>query len=212
MDADKTIKVLLVDDHPLVLDGIRARLEHERCIQVVGEANNGEQALSLAAHLQPDVVLMDISMPVMNGLEATRCFHERFPKIRVLILSMHDNQEYITSIMQSGASGYILKDVSSQEMVGAIISVHQGNCYYSSGVSQTLLDGYNRHQNEPRILTRREEAVLKLLAQGKNTKAIGRHLDISPRTVETHRQNIKRKLDIHTPTGLAKYAIEHGLT
>lgn len=212
MSTNQPISVLLVDDHPLVLDGIRARLEHESCIQVVGEANNGEQALSLAAHLRPDVVLMDISMPVMGGLEATRQFHDLFPEMRVLILSMHDNQEYIMSVMQSGASGYILKDVSSQEMIGAIISVHQGNSYYSSGVSQTLLDGYSRHQNEPRLLTPREEAVLTLLAQGKNTKAIGRNLGISPRTVETHRQNIKRKLDIHTPTGLAKYAIEHELT
>ena len=211
MTAQQTIKVLLVDDHPLVLDGIQARLEEVPGIRVVGQAHNGQEALEQANRLAPDVVLMDVSMPVMNGLEATRRFNSDYPAVKVLILSMHDNKEYILQLMQSGASGYILKDVSSDELIKAIETVFLGNTYFSQSASQTLFNNFETHRPQTQNLTKREETVLKLLAEGKSNKAIANDLKISVRTVETHRQNIKNKLDIHTAAGLAKYAIEHNL-
>lgn len=210
------INILLVDDHPLVRDGIRARLESEPGIHVQGEAQNGQEALEFARSTPPDVVLMDVSMPVMNGLEATKIFRETLPDIRILILSMHDNREYILQLIQSGASGYILKDVGSDELIKAIETVHQGGTYFSSGASQSL---FSDETTTPRPssategkLTPRESTVLKHLAEGQSNKEIARVLDISVRTVETHRQNIKQKLNIHTAAGLARYAIENGLT
>jgi two-component system nitrate/nitrite response regulator NarL len=216
--SDKPIRIVLVDDHPLVLDGIRARLEGEPGIEVVGEACNGEQALVKAQALKPDVMLMDVSMPVMNGFDATRRLRESDPDVRVLILSMHDNREYILKLIQSGASGYILKDVSSEEMVKAIETVHQGGTYFSAGASQSLFSQFDAPSagaataaSDSDVLTRRELTVLKLLAEGRNNKEIARELDISVRTVETHRQNIKAKLNIQTAAGLVRYAIEHNL-
>jgi len=212
--SNAPIKVVLVDDHPLVLDGIRARLEEEPGISVVGEACNGQQAVDKAQALHPDVILMDVSMPVMNGFEATRTLREICPEVRVLILSMHDNREYILQLIQSGAAGYILKDVSSEEMVKAIETVHQGGTYFSSGASQTLFSRFDEPaaaSQDSGVLTRRELMVLKLLAGGRNNKEIARELDISVRTVETHRQNIKSKLNIQTAAGLVRYAIEHNL-
>lgn len=207
------INILLVDDHPLVRDGIRARLESEEGVSVIGEAQNGQEALDFVAQKAPDVALMDVSMPVMNGLDATKIFKEQHPEIRVLILSMHDSREYILQLIQSGASGYILKDVSSDELIKAIETVHQGGTYFSSGASQSLFsaDQPQTQTEEVAALTPREATVLKQLAEGKSNKEIARILDISVRTVETHRQNIKQKLNIHTAAGLARYAIENGL-
>ncbi len=207
------INILLVDDHPLVRDGIRARLESEEGVSVIGEAQNGQEALDFVAQRAPDVALMDVSMPVMNGLDATKIFKEQHPDIRVLILSMHDSREYILQLIQSGASGYILKDVSSDELIKAIETVHQGGTYFSSGASQSLFsaDQPQTQTEEVAALTPREATVLKQLAEGKSNKEIARVLDISVRTVETHRQNIKQKLNIHTAAGLARYAIENGL-
>ena len=207
----QTIKVLLVDDHPLVLDGIQARIEGVPGIEVVGQAHNGVEALEHASRSSPNVVLMDVSMPVMNGMEATRRFQTDFPAIKVLILTMHDNKEYILQLMQSGASGYVLKDVSSDELIKAIETVHQGNTYFSQSASQTLFNNSEPAQPQTQNLTKREETVLKLLAEGNSNKGIANELKISVRTVETLRQNIKSKLDIHTAAGLAKYAIEHNL-
>ncbi|MEH6652433.1 MAG: response regulator transcription factor [Motiliproteus sp.] len=211
MSEINKIRVLLVDDHPLVLDGIQARLTTEPGIEVVGRASNGQEALDQAARLIPDVVLMDVSMPVMNGMEATRRFQTEFPAIKVLILSMHDNREYILQLMQSGAHGYILKDVSSMELIKAVETVFLGNTYFSQSASQTLFNNFDAAPAQTPNLTKREETVLKLLAEGLSNKAIARELNISVRTVETHRQNIKGKLGIQTAAGLAKYAIEHNL-
>ncbi|MBR9827391.1 MAG: response regulator transcription factor [Oceanospirillales bacterium] len=209
------IRVLLVDDHPLVIDGIQARLEGEGDIEVVGRGGNGQEAIVLSRELQPDVVLMDISMPVMNGLEATRILSEQAPDTRVLILSMHDNREYMVQLIQSGARGYILMDVSAAEMVKAVETVYQGGTYFSASASQTLFSNFEQSAaGEARAasaLTQREQTVLKLLAEGHNNKEIARVLGISVRTVETHRQNLKAKLDIHTAAGLTRYAIEHNL-
>lgn len=208
------IKVLLVDDHPLVLDGISARLEGEENLEVVGMANDGKQALEQAEKLNPDVVLMDISMPVMTGFEATEHFRQQQPEVKVLILSMHDDREYILKLIKCGASGYVLKDVSSAELITAIETVYRGGTYFSSGASQALFSELGQDNSasvppEEEPLTNREKDVLKLLAEGNSNKEIARELDISVRTVETHRQNIKAKLDIHTAAGLARYAIEH---
>ncbi|MFC6673007.1 response regulator transcription factor [Marinobacterium aestuariivivens] len=216
MTDKKPIRVLLADDHPLVLEGISARLQGEPHLEVVGTACNGREALEQAERLQPDVALMDVSMPVMNGLEATQAFRTRFPSIRVLILSMHDNREYILQLIRSGASGYILKDVSSDELIRAIETVHQGGTYFSAGASQSLFAREEALVAAPDTpdetpLTPREETVLRLLAEGGSNKDIARRLGISVRTVESHRQNIKTKLDIQTAAGLTRYAIEHGL-
>lgn len=205
------IRVLLVDDHPLVLDGIAARLAPVETIEVIGLAANGQEALAQTQRLHPDVVLMDISMPVMNGIEAIRHFQQDHPAVKVLILSMHDSREYIVQLMQSGAKGYVLKDVCSEELVKAIETVHLGNTYFSQGASQTLFSQPEPVQPEAQSLTRREQTVLRLLAEGSSNKQIAQQLNISVRTVETHRQNIKTKLDIHTAAGLARYAIEHNL-
>ena len=216
MSSEK-IRVVLVDDHPLVLDGISARLKEEASLEVVGMANDGRQALELVAELKPDVVLMDISMPVMNGFEATERLRAEQPEVKVLILSMHENREYIVKLIQCGAAGYVLKDVSSVELVTAIETVYQGSTYFSSGASQSLFSQFDFQQQATDVgdqqepLTEREKEVLKLLAEGSSNKEVARNLDISVRTVETHRQNIKNKLDIQTAAGLARYAIEHKL-
>ncbi len=219
MADPKPIRVLLADDHPLVLEGISSRLGTEAHLDVVGLAHNGQEALQLAERLQPDVVMMDVSMPVMSGLEATKAFQERFPAVRVLILSMHDNREYILQLIRSGASGYILKDVSSDELIKAIETVYQGGTYFSASASQSLfsLEAAAAPSAPPPLaddvqsLTPREETVLRLLAEGGSNKDIARQLDISVRTVETHRQNIKTKLNIQTAAGLTRFAIEQGL-
>lgn len=208
----KKIRVLLVDDHLLVLDGLQARLAMEPHIEIVGTANNGEQALCAAREKMPDVVIMDVSMPILNGLEATKRFRTELPGTRILMLSMHDDREYILSLIQSGASGYVLKDVSSHELINAIETVHSGNTYFSSGASNALFQQSNTAPDQALDeLSNRELMVLKLLAMGLSNKEIGRDLRISARTVETHRQNLKSKLGIQTIAGLTKYAIEKQL-
>lgn len=207
MDQPK-IRVLLADDHLLVIDGIRSCLETYEHIDVVGEARTGLEALEKAEQLSPDVILMDINMPELNGLDATERLKERLPHIKVLILSMHDNHQYISSAMQNGARGFVLKDVPFQEVATAIEAVHRGGTYFSSGVSEILLS-HKSLDNGP--LSTREQSVLLLLAEGKTNKHVARELDISIRTVETHRRNIKQKLDISSTAGLTRYAIEYGL-
>nr|WP_320135726.1 response regulator transcription factor [uncultured Amphritea sp.] len=214
--TDKKIRVVLVDDHALVQEGIIARLENESSLVVVGAASNGAEALPLVAELKPDVVLMDISMPVMNGFEATERLHAEQPDVRVLILTMHESREYILKLIQCGAAGYVLKDVSASELVNAIKTVYSGATYFSAGVSQSLFsqpDLKLQSDEAPQqdSLTCRETEVLRLLADGASNKEVARQLDISVRTAETHRQNIKNKLDLHTAAGLVRYAIDHQL-
>lgn len=212
----KKIRVVLVDDHALVQEGIIARLENESALEVVGAASNGAEALSLIAQVKPDVVLMDISMPVMNGFEATERLRAEQPDVRVLILTMHESREYILKLIQCGAAGYVLKDVSASELVNAIKTVYSGATYFSAGVSQSLfsqpdLTLQNDTAAQQDALTCRETEVLRLLADGASNKEVARQLDISVRTAETHRQNIKNKLDLHTAAGLVRYAIENQL-
>jgi len=207
---EEGIKVLLVDDHPLVRDGIRSRIEADPALSVVGEAGTAQEALDLASSLHPDIVLMDISMPGMSGIEAVTVFRKQVPHIKILMLSMHDSKEYVVSVLENGAKGYILKDVASEEMILAVKTVYEGRTYYSSGVTDLLLD-HNKAESYVVPLTDREKTILKLLAQGNSNKHVARDLEISVRTVETHRRNIKRKLDVKNSAGLVKYALEYGL-
>ncbi|KKC99749.1 response regulator transcription factor [Photobacterium halotolerans] len=209
------IQVLLVDDHQVVMEGFKARLDNETNIEVIATATNGADALKNAEQYQPDVVLMDISMPEMNGIEATRHFRQHFPEIKVLILTMHDNREYILQVMQAGASGYILKEVSAQEMVQAIEAVHQGGRYFCRLVADTVfaapIEPVEPAQAVLTALSRREETVLRQVALGKSSKKIALELGISTRTVETHRQNIKHKLNMNSTAELTAYAVKENL-
>ncbi|WP_413206672.1 response regulator transcription factor [Rhodospirillum sp. A1_3_36] len=202
------IRVLLVDDHPLVVEGIHARLETESDITVVGEAFDGLAALSLIETVQADIVLMDINMPKLNGIDTMERMRREHPDLKVLVLSMHDNREYIANVLRAGARGYVLKDVPSREIVTAIRAVHRGGSYFSGRVSEQLLD-LDRSDNGP--LTNREQTILHMLAEGLSNKDIARDLDLSVRTVETHRTNIKRKLGIDSTAGLTRYAMSRGL-
>ena len=214
--TEKNIRIVLVDDHPLVKEGIIARLDNEETLEVVGSASEGAEALTLIAEVRPDVVLMDISMPGMSGFEATERLRAEMPEVRVLILSMHESREYILKLIQCGAAGYVLKDVSSSELIAAIETVHRGGTYFSAGASQSL---FSQPDLQPPAtdsetlgpLTGREKEVLRLLAQGDSNKEVARHLDISVRTVESHRQNIKNKLGIQTAAGLVRFAIDNKL-
>ena len=206
------IRVLLADDHPMVREGLRASLDGEGGIVIVGDVSNGQEALNQAEQLEPDVVMMDISMPVMNGLEAAEQFKQQQPDVRVLILTMHEDREYIMKMVQSGVAGYVLKDVAAEELVLAIQTVHRRGTYFSSGASSILFSQMGQAQEEPAVkISKREETVLKLIAEGLCNKDIARRLDLSVRTVEAHRQNIKKKLEITTSAGLIRYALDHGL-
>lgn len=210
MSGRRNIKVLLIDDHPLVIEGIRSVLDTYSHIEVVGSVSTAREGLALASRTSPDVVMMDINMPGISGLEAIELFKEAHPKARILMLSMHDSREYISSSVIHGASGYVLKDVSTNEIIAAIEAVAAGGTYFSSGVSDVLMRiGGQAKAAGP--LTNREMAVLMLVAEGNSSKDIAQTLTISARTVETHRKNIKKKLGIATTAGLTRYAIETGL-
>lgn len=204
----EAIKVLLVDNHPLVIDGLRAILETYDHIEVVGVAGLAHAGLEIARRTKPQVVLMDINMPQLNGIDAIELFRDELPDTRLLMLSMHDSREYISTSVLHGASGYILKDVPIDEIIEAINVVAAGGTYFSSGVTDVLM---NRPDKDLLPLTTREQAVLLLLADGKSNRDVAGHLDISVHTVETHRKNIKKKLGIATTAGLTRYAIDNGL-
>ena len=217
-DKSKRIKLLLVDDHPIVLDGIKSHLCAQPDFEVVGDASNGQDALRKAKLTLPDVVLMDISMPHMNGLEAIAGLRKQVPNAKVLVLTMHDNREYIAQVVRSGARGYLLKDSAPAELVGAIKAVYGGEVYFSPSVSKVLIEQMADSQRSgadnpvPQHLTDREREVLSLIAEGLLNKQIADRLGIGVRTIETHRERIMRKLDIHTVAGLTKYAIARGMT
>lgn len=201
------IRVLIVDDHPLVAEGIQSILESYDDIDVVGTLSNGRHAVEQVGTLQPDVILMDLNMPELGGLGATEILLERAPDTRILILSMHDSPEYITSALSHGAMGYVLKDVPTDEIKLAIDTVMKGERYLCTGARGSL-----EPKSGARVaLTGREQTILLQVAQGKSNKDVALALDISVRTVETHRKNIKRKLGISSTAGLTRYALEHGV-
>ena len=208
------IKVLVVDDHPVVRKGISLCLARHETLEVAGEAGDGREAIRKARELLPDIVLMDINMPHMSGLAVTEQLRRDVPSIKVLILSMYGNTDYVLRILQSGARGYVLKDAPPEELVRAIETVHAGGTYFSADVARVALNQFVRgvpgNANAPH-LTNREREVLILVTDGFSNKEIACQLGIGVRTVETHRERIMRKLDIHTVAGLTKFAIVQGL-
>ena len=206
--VSQTIRVVIVDDHSLVRDGLRARLSVVPGLQVVGEAASGEQALALAAADPPDLMLVDVGMRGMNGIELATALRERHPQIRVLMLSMYDNREYVLSAIRAGARGYVLKESPTEEIIAAIGAVWAGGNYYSAQVSSLVAQ--SGRMASP--LTAREHEVLLLLAHGRSNKLVARHLDISVRTVETHRLSLRRKLGVDSASELLKIALANGWT
>ena len=201
-------RLMLVDDHPLVRDGLRARLDAVPTFTVVGEAGNADEALALAAQHEPDLVLMDVGMKGMNGIELAAVFHERFPAIRVLMLSMHDNVQYVTQAVRAGASGYVLKDSPATEIIHAIDAVLRGERFFSTELGARMIQA-SAMQMPVEQLTPRECEILDALADGLSSKQIAQRNGLSVRTVETHRLNLKRKLDIEGQAELIKFAVEY---
>ncbi|MEF0941698.1 response regulator transcription factor [Rhizobium sp. BR 362] len=204
------IKVLLIDNHPLVIDGLKAVLETYDYIEVVGTAGLAQAGLDIGRDTRPEVVLMDINMPKLNGIDAIELFRSELPETRVVMLSMHDSREYISSSVMRGAAGYILKDVSTDEIVLAIETVAQGGTYFSSGVVDVLMERKSEDDADP--LTPRERDVLGLIVSGRSNKEMAEALGITPATAETHRKNVKKKLNIGTTAGLIRYALDHGIS
>ena len=203
-----SIRVLIVDDHPMVADGIRAILESYDDIDVIGTLSNGQEVVDQVAELAPDVILMDLNMPQLGGLSATEILLERDPHSRIVILSMHDAPDYVSTAMRHGAKGYLLKEVPTEEIYTAILTVMQGQTYLCSDASGALRPD---RRNGQEVLTAREQTILLQLAQGRANKEVAHDLDISIHTVETHRKNIKRKLGISSTAGLTRYAMDHGV-
>jgi len=212
------IRILLADDHALVRSGLIRLLEPNKDILVIGEAEDGEEAIRKTKELKPDVVVIDLSMPKINGIEAAKIISKECPESRVLVLTMHENEEYVYQIFRSGANGYILKNANRNEITTAIRAVAKGERFFSSRVSEIMVEGYLRKAEEREKgtdssdieLTTRESQVLSLIAEGCNNQQIADKLFISPRTVDTHRTNIMQKLNIHDAANLVKYALEHG--
>ncbi len=219
MIAMKTTKILIVDDHEVVRDGLKNILTSLDNISIAGEAGNGEDAVKMYSSLKPDLVIMDISMPGMNGIEATRVIKEKDPDARILILTMHDNQEYLNQIIRSGAKGFILKNTDKEELLDAVKTVASGDNFFSKDISKLIIDNYIRTAKETEKsdaykevpLTKREIEILKLIASGYSNQEIANILYISYNTVDTHRKNIMHKLSIKNTAGLVRYAIEKGL-
>jgi DNA-binding NarL/FixJ family response regulator len=207
------VRILLADDHTILRDGIRALLEDEPDMTVVGEAEDGRTAVKLACQLQPDVVLMDIAMPLLNGLEATRQIKRECPQVNVLILTMHENEEYIRQVLASGAMGYILKDAAARELLDAIHALQRGEAVLSPAITRLVIENYLRwgdlqKEDNPHGLSPREREVLQLIAEGYSTRQIAEILCISIKTVQAHRTNLMSKLDLHDRADLIKYAIQ----
>jgi two-component system nitrate/nitrite response regulator NarL len=205
---NQPIRVLIVDDHPMVAQGIQSVLESFDELKIIGVLNNGRAVVDQLEELNPDVILMDLNMPEMGGLTATEMVIERRPGTRVLVLTMHDSPEYISSALAHGAMGYVLKDVPTEEIKLAIDAVMRGEKYLCTGAAGSLEPKANDARE---ALTSREQTVLLQLAQGDSNKDVAKELEISVRTVETHRKNIKRKLGISSTAGLTRYAMEHGV-
>ena len=210
------LKILIVDDHAIVRAGIRSLLEGQPDIEIVGEAAGGEEAVQKAAELRPQMVLMDIAMPGMGGIEATRRIKKDFPDTSVLVLTMHDDEEFFFPVLRAGASGYVLKEAEPQDLLNALRVVHQGQVFFSPAVAKVLLEGFVSASSGPRdekydSLTSREREVLRLAATGQTNRQIAEGLFLSIRTVEKHRQSVMHKLGFDKREDLTKYALRQGL-
>ncbi len=213
-----SIRVLIADDHKIMLAGLRSLLEKQTDFEVVGEAENGRKAVQMAQEKTPDVVVMDVSMPDLNGIEATMQIIESLPGTRVIALSMHSDKRFVMGMLRAGASGYLLKDCASQELANAIVQVAGGKKYLSPEITGVVIDDFLLGGSSEEVTTAasplspREREVLQLIAEGWSTKQIASHLYVSIKTIETHRRQIMRKLDLHAIADLTKYAIREGLT
>jgi len=209
------IKVILADDHKIFRDGLRTLIEKEG-MEVVGEAENGRKAIKLAEKLMPDLIIMDVSMPDMNGIEATRKIRATIHDVKVIALSMHSDRRFVLGMLEAGASGYLLKDCAFGELAGAINQVTKGNTYLSPKIADVVVKGYLNKNNDSTtkggvVLTSREREILQLIAEGLTAREIAAHVFLSIKTIETHRRNIMQKLNMKSTADLTKYAIREGL-
>lgn len=224
MSSTEKIRVMLVDDHDVVRSGLKSLLSAEPGIEIVGEAANGRDAIEKVAEIKPDVVVMDISMPTMDGMEATRIISSKYGESRVLALTVHEDKQYFFEMLSAGAKGYVTKQAASEDLVSAIEAVASGHVYLQPALARWLLEDYKRLNkyapngngtNEAAAdldqLSKREQQVLELVAEGLTTPEIGKRLDISPKTVSRHRERIMNKLNLHSATELVKFAIRTGL-
>lgn len=213
----RQINVILADDHMIVREGLKLLLQNQKNIAVIGEAENGRKAVELALKLKPDVVIMDIGMPDMNGIAATRGILDIEPGIKVLTLSMHTDKRFVSKALREGVSGYILKECASTELVEAINTVVSGKTYLSPQVADVVISDYRKQLMDKEysahsVLTKKEREILQLFAEGKTTKEIAHLLSVSIKTIETHRSRVMEKLDMHSIAELTKFAIREGLT
>ena len=212
-----SIRVILADDHAIVRDGLCRSMQQEEDMEVIAQAANGNEAVKLAQTQKPDIVIMDVSMPDLNGIEATRAIAAQCPEVRVLVLSMHARKSFIAEMFRAGAKGYLLKDCEFDELAQAVRIVAEGKAYISPAVTDMVIDAYTHQSSSTEysvfsVLTPREREVLQLLAEGNSTKQIAQRLFISPKTVEVHRLKIMDKLNLNNVAQLTKYAVQEGLT
>jgi two-component system, NarL family, response regulator NreC len=213
----KKLRILLADDHVVMRAGLRVLLERQPNLEVVGESENGRETVELSASLRPDVVVMDVGMPVLNGIEATKTIVGQHPNTAVVILSMHSDEAYVMRALKAGARAYLLKDSAAADLISAIQAVSQNKAFFSPKVSRILAEDYVRVLKQKGavdsydLLTSREREILQLLAEGKANKEVAADLNISPYTVETHRSHILEKLNLHNPAELILYAVRKGI-
>jgi DNA-binding NarL/FixJ family response regulator len=206
-------RILIADDHGIVRKGLRLQLEQREEFEVVGEASDGREAVRMAEELKPDVVIMDIAMPNLNGIDATAQMIKRNPQVRVIMLSMHSDESYLTRTLTAGAKGYLLKDTADVDLYRAVQVVAQGKVFFSPAIANTLLEDYMRQlqqrglQDSYDLLTDREKEIVQLLAEGRSNKEVATILDLSPYTVETHRTHIMQKLNLHSSADIVLYAV-----
>lgn len=212
-----SIRVILADDHTIVRHGLSKLLQHEDGMEVIAQAQNGHTTVELTKELSPDMVIMDIGMPDLNGIDATKQIIHDFPHVKIIGLSMHSGSKFVIEMLKAGASGYLLKDCALEELTTAIKTVAAGKIYLSPSITDLVVEKYVRHSKEKEssvfsLLSQREREVLQLMAEGKTTKQIGLHLHISPKTVEGHRLRLMAKLNMDSVAKLTKYAVQEGLT